>query len=188
MVDDDRIGDHQVERSLGSSRTRALPHPVANNFAAAERDLVAVRSKIPLDFDDQLSVGQPDAKLLLLAEGKEAENTVDRLAGIHCMECAQDEVACLSRHQCHFDRGAIAHFADQNDFGRLAERGPQAVGIIVKIVPELPLIEGGALCGVDEFDRVFEGDDVDGLLLVDLIEERRQGCRFAAAGCTRHQH
>ncbi len=39
----------------------ALAHAVADDFAAAERDLVAVDGEVVLDFDDQFGIGQPDA-------------------------------------------------------------------------------------------------------------------------------
>ena len=46
---------------LGARGSRALPHAVANDFAAAEGDLVAIDREILLDFDDQFGIGQPDA-------------------------------------------------------------------------------------------------------------------------------
>ena len=59
--------------------------------------------------------------------------------------------------------GAIAHFTDENHLRRLAQRGAQAVRIIVEIVAELALVEGRASRRVNEFDRILERDDVDGL-------------------------
>ena len=63
MIDDQRVGDHQIERAvLGLARGRgALAHAVANHLAAAERDLVAVDGEVVLHFDDQLGVGQANA-------------------------------------------------------------------------------------------------------------------------------
>src|SRR5438045_5877718 len=52
---------------------------------------------------------------------------------------------------------------------------------------QLALVECRALRGMDEFDRVFEGDDVDGLFLVDLVEQRGQGRLLSAAGRAGHQ-
>ena len=66
-------------------------------------------------------------------------------------------------HERDFHGGAIAHFADQNDFWRLAKRGAQAIGIIVEIVPEFALIEGGLASRMHEFDRIFQRHDVDRL-------------------------
>src|SRR5579862_8687460 len=52
MVDDERVGNHQIERALRAGGTRALPHAVSNYLAASERDLVAVNREVALDFDD----------------------------------------------------------------------------------------------------------------------------------------
>jgi hypothetical protein len=63
VVDDQRVGDHQVERALlgFALGRRALTHAVANHLAAAEGDLVAVDGVIFLNFDDQLGIGQANA-------------------------------------------------------------------------------------------------------------------------------
>ena len=42
-------------------------------------------------------------------------------------KCAKNEVTGFRCHQRDLHRRAIAHFADQNDFRRLAQRGAQAV-------------------------------------------------------------
>ena len=63
VIDDQRVGDHQVERAmLGFASGRgALAHAVANHLAAAEGDLVAIDGVIALYFDDQFGVGKPNA-------------------------------------------------------------------------------------------------------------------------------
>ena len=48
-------------------------------------------------------------------------------------------------------------------FGAWRKRGAQAVGIIVKIVPEFALIERRLPRRMHEFDRIFQRDDVDRL-------------------------
>ena len=64
MIEDDGVGDDQVERAmLADSRMAraALAHAVANHFAAAEGDFVAVVREVFFDFDDQIGVGQANA-------------------------------------------------------------------------------------------------------------------------------
>ena len=128
------------------------------------------------------AVGKTKAQLLFFAEREETENTVDRLAGIDRVQRAQNEVAGFRGHQRDFDGGAVAHFADENDFRRLAQRGAQAVRIIVKIVSEFALVEGGLARRMHELDRILQRDDVHRLRFVDLVEDRGQGGRLAAAG------
>src|SRR5215471_8794485 len=36
VIDDERVGDHQIERAVGSRRAGTLAHSVANHFPAAE--------------------------------------------------------------------------------------------------------------------------------------------------------
>ena len=156
-------------------------------FAFADRDRFAGAEIVAQNFREQLpaatdfrrepladdvthGVGQADAQLLFFAEREEAEDSVDSLPGVDRVERAQHEVPGFRRHQRHFHRRAVAHFADQNHFRRLAERGPQTVRVIVKIVAELALIEGGLHRRMHEFDRIFQRHDVDGLVDVDLIE------------------
>ena len=74
---------------------------------------------------------------------------IDWPASIVC-RVLKHEVARLRRHQRDFDRGAIAHFADEDDLRRLAQRGAQAIGIAVEIAAQFALIEGGAAVSDEE--------------------------------------
>ena len=65
MVDDQRVGDHQIQRAACARVARAaLPHTVSNDLAASEGDLIAIGREILLDFDDQFGIGQPHAVAL----------------------------------------------------------------------------------------------------------------------------
>ena len=68
---------------------------------------------------------------------------------------------------------------------RRAARRPLAKR--VEIRAQLALVEGGLLLRVDEFDRILEGDDVNGLGLVDLVRGARPAwwiCREPVAPVT----
>ena len=58
VVEDQRVGDDGVDRALRVGDL-ALAHAVADHLAAAELHLLAVDSKILLDFDDEVGVGEP---------------------------------------------------------------------------------------------------------------------------------
>ena len=60
VIDDQRVGDHGVDRALGLASLR-LAHAVADHLAAAELHLLAVDGEVALDLDDQLGVGQAHA-------------------------------------------------------------------------------------------------------------------------------
>ena len=65
--------------------------------------------------------------LLLLLRFEHTQDTVDGLAGIDGVQRAEHQVAGFRRAQRDFHRLAIAHFADQNHFRRLAQGGAQTV-------------------------------------------------------------
>ena len=82
----------------------------------------------PLADDPAQGIGQTGANLLLFFRLKHTQNTIDRLAGIDRVQGAQHQVAGFRGAQGDLHRVAVAHFADQNDLGRLAQGGAQAVG------------------------------------------------------------
>src|SRR5262249_42412039 len=58
VVDDQRIGDHGVDRALRAGAL-ALAHAVADHLAAAELPLRAVHGVVLLDLDEEIGVGEP---------------------------------------------------------------------------------------------------------------------------------
>jgi hypothetical protein len=60
MIEDQCIGDDGVDGALFVGDL-ALPHAVANDFAAAEFHLFAVDGEIFLDLDNEIGVGKPHA-------------------------------------------------------------------------------------------------------------------------------
>ncbi len=60
MVDDQRVGDHRVDRAF-RLRCLRLAHAVADHFSPAEFDLLAVGGEVAFHLDDQVGVGEADA-------------------------------------------------------------------------------------------------------------------------------
>src|SRR5215472_660671 len=59
MVEDHGIGDDGVDGTLRTTRLPLpLPHAVADDFAAAKFDLLAINRPIALDLDEELGIGQ----------------------------------------------------------------------------------------------------------------------------------
>ncbi|MCY1454407.1 hypothetical protein D9M71_714710 [compost metagenome] len=52
---------------------------------------------------------------------------------------------------------------------------------------DFTLIDQATLAAVDNFDRVFQGNDVQRPLVVELVEQRRQRAGLATAGRPTHQ-
>ena len=97
-------------------------------------------------------------------------------------------MARLGGAQGDFDGLAVAHFANENDLGRLAKSGAQAVGEAVEIAAQLTLIEGGHVMRMNKLNRIFQGDDVNGPRVTDLVENRRQRGGFAGTGGAGDEH
>src|SRR4029078_9248053 len=57
-VDDDRVRDHEVERTLRACRGRRLPHAVADDLAAAELRLFTRYRQVTHNLDQQIRIGQ----------------------------------------------------------------------------------------------------------------------------------
>src|SRR6266508_4613645 len=61
VVQDEGLGDDEVEHAVGGGGPRGLAHPVANHLAPAELHLVAVDGEVLLDLDQDVGVGEPHA-------------------------------------------------------------------------------------------------------------------------------
>ena len=57
-----------------------------------------------------------------------------------------------------------------------------------RVGADLALVDRGLDVRVEVLDRVLDRDDVDGLVLVDLVDDRREGRGLARAGRAGHQH
>src|SRR5262245_43782842 len=84
-------------------------------------------------------VCQARADLLLFVGFEHAQYAVNGLTGIYCMKCAEDQMAGLRRAEGDLYRFTIAHFADENDFGGLTQRGAKAVRKSVEVGAQLAL-------------------------------------------------
>ncbi len=60
VVDDQRVGDHGVDRAFCLRRLR-LAHAVADHLAAAEFHFIAIGGEVAFHFDEQIGIGQAHA-------------------------------------------------------------------------------------------------------------------------------
>ena len=73
---------------------------------------------------------------------------------------AHDEVAGLGGDDGRLDRLEVAHFADEDDVGVLAQGAAQGGREVDGVVPDLALVDEAQAVVVDVLDRVLDGDDV----------------------------
>ncbi len=103
-----------------------------------------------------------------------AAELVCSVAKTRCPVSAMVSAAC--------DGLQVAHFADENDVGILAQRVLERVGEAVRVAPHLALVDDAALVAVDELDRIFDRDDVSLALAVDLVDHGRERGGLARTG------
>jgi hypothetical protein len=81
--------------------------------------------------------------------------------------------------QGDFDGFAIAHFADENDFGRLTQGGAQREREGGCVGVQFALVNRGFLVAVEKFDGILDGEDVVSLLGIHFVEDGGERRRFA---------
>jgi len=113
--------------------------------------------------------------------GEEFENAMHALHRVRRMERGEDQPAdirCTHRGARAF---RIAHFADDDDIGILAQDVTQSDRIAGGIEADLALFDDAFAILEQEFDRVFDGDDVFARRLIDMLDQRGQRRRFAGS-------
>ena len=91
---------------------------------------------------------------------EDVDDAVDRLRRVLRVQRREDEVAGLSGGQRGRDRLEVAHLADEDHVGVLAQRGAQREGEGRGVGAELALVDHALLVRVQELDRVLDGHDV----------------------------
>ena len=125
---------------------------------------------------------QVHQQLVAAVLGEEVDDAVHRLVGVVGMQGAQHQVAGFGEGDRVVHALAGAHLADHDHVGRLAQGVLQRVLPAVGVDADLALGDDAAFVLVHELDRVLDGDDVPGGVLVAVADHRRQRGRFAGAG------
>ncbi|MCY1440985.1 hypothetical protein D9M71_572810 [compost metagenome] len=103
------------------------------------------------------------------------------------MHGCQHQVPGFGRAQGQANGFKVAQLADHDHVRVLAQRTAQPLSKAATMAPHLTLVDQAALAGMDDLDRVFQGDDVQRLLAVQLVEQRRQRAGLATAGRPAHE-
>ncbi len=134
--------------------------------------------------DGEEGEGELLADLVLVAGGKAVEETDHGLGGVVGVEGGEDEVACFGGGEGGGHGFGVAHFADEDDVGVLAEDGSDGLCEAGGVVADFDLFDDGVAVGVLVLDGVFDGDDVVAAAGVDVVDEGCHGGCLAAAGGT----
>src|SRR5580658_4618521 len=158
-VSDRRIGDEHLEREHASGRAVPREELLRDNALENERQL--------------------RADLRLLVRREDVDDAVDRRDGAVRVERREDEVPRLADGERRLDGLEVAHLADEDDVRVLPEDVFERVLEPRRVRPHLSLVDDGQLVRVQILDRVFDRDDVEPLLGVDLVDDRRERRRLS---------
>ena len=132
--------------------------------------------------------GELQADLLLLVRREHRDDAVDGFGRVERVQRREHQVAGLGGVQRRLDRFHVAHFADEDDVGVLAQGAAQRVGERSRVDADLALVDDALVVAVQVFDRVLDGDDVRGAVGVDVVDHRRERRGLAAAGRAGDEH
>ena len=154
--------------------------------------------------DENLTFGHADVELGPEAEalGDDGEDTIGELGGDAAldfgregghdplqrfgagrgMDGGHDEVAGLRGAQGQAHGFGVAHLAYHQHVGIFAERVKERLLEARRVASDFALADIGAAGAEGVFDGALDGDDVTGLGLVDLLDQRGEGRGFAGAG------
>jgi hypothetical protein len=79
------------------------------------------------------------------------------------------------------NRFHIPHLPDEDNIGVFTQRGAQRVSETDRILTDTPLIDDAFAIFVDEFDRIFDCDDMFASRPIDFIDNGGQRRRFTAS-------
>jgi hypothetical protein len=126
--------------------------------------------------------GELLADLRLVAGGEAVEDARHGLGGVVGVERGEDEMAGFGGGEGGSHGFGVAHLADEDDVGVLAEDGADGLGEGGRVVADLDLLDDGVAVGVLVLDGIFDGDDVVAAAGVDDVDERGHGGGLAASG------
>ena len=101
------------------------------------------------------------------------DDSIDGRNGRRGVKGAENQVSGLSGFNCNGDGLQVAHLADEHDVRILSKCRPQCILERVGMLADLPLVHETVSVRVHEFDGIFDGDDVIGSILVDVIHHGR---------------
>lgn len=126
--------------------------------------------------------GELNLDLRLLFGGENVDDSIYRLGGVVRVKGGEHKVSCLGDGQCCMYRLDVTHLTDHDNIWVLSETGAECVRETGNIDAQLSLVDDSHLVFVDIFDRVLDGQDVNGSIGVDPVDHGGKGCRLSGTG------
>ena len=106
-----------------------------------------------LSYDESKHSAETSANGVLLAQRECADDALDGFGGVDGVEGGEHQDSGFSGFERGFDGFLVAHLADEDYFGSLAQRTTQCRGEARCIAVNLALMNAGALVRMQEFNR-----------------------------------
>ena len=142
----------------------------------------------PLGEDDGQRRAELDADLVLPVPREHVDDAIHGLGRVVRVEGGEHQVAGLGHGERDLDGFEVAHLADEEDVGVLAEGGAQGPFERGCVGADRPLVDHRPLVVVEVLDRVLDGQDVELAMLVDVVDDRGQCGGLARPGRPGHEH
>ena len=124
----------------------------------------------------------------MLVRRVHGKHTLDSFSSVRRMDGREHHVARIGSGKRNLHRLKVTDFAHKEHVRVLTESGTQGVRIRKRIHADFALRNDGLLVPIKVFDRVFNGNDVDGFALVDVIQHGSKRRRLSGTGRSRHKH
>ena len=109
--------------------------------------------------------------LMLLIYREYVYYTVDSICSAQGMQCRKHELTGLGGSHCNADGFVVAHFAEQDNIRRLAQRSAERVDVAVGVDIDLTLADYAAIVLVEELYRILYSYYMPAAILVDTVED-----------------
>ena len=116
------------------------------------------------------------------------DDTIDRLDGIIGMKRREYEMSRFRKGDSGTDRIKISHFSDDDHIWIFTQDRAYPIREATELFSELSLMDERFFVLVDEFDRIFESDDMFLGITIDILEHSCHGRRFSTSGRTRDEN
>ena len=94
------------------------------------------------------------------------------------MQSCKNEHTHSGTSQPQTDSFVVAHFSDEYDIRVGTHCSAQSQRERLTVDTYFPVDDGAVFIGMHEFDRVFDGDDVLAVIVVDVVQHSGKSGRF----------
>src|SRR6266852_2455702 len=157
-------------------------HRGFQNLHGGDASLAILLGKEALRNNEAKGFRKAGADGMLIRHRENADDALDGFCRVNGVQRGHDKVARFRGFESDFNRLAVAHFAYENDFWRLAQRRAQGQRKSRRVGMQFALMDGRFLMTMQKLDGIFDGEYVVGLLFVHFVENGRERGGFSGAG------